>query len=172
MVSFSLSLSPVIGCDDKSASRPHISFLSDIMGKGQPRETNLKNRNLDPFDASCLSVHNEHFHVIADDNLNDVRECQHGEGCQKQATFGNMDDNTPSFCVKHALRGSVFVKRGYCRYCPDSCCLRTPNSFVRHLLQSLIVYADTQKDAPDPPPMGCLCRRGHCSARSTKCNSR
>ncbi len=111
----SLLLSPVIGCNDKSPPKPPISFLSDIVGKGELMETLSKSRNCDPH-------HNEHTNFMGD-VFNDVRECQHGEGCQKQATYGNIDNNIPMFCVKHALRGSVFVKRGYCRCQPASCCL-------------------------------------------------
>lgn len=49
----------------------------------------------------------------------DLAECQHGEGCQKQATYGMFRFNFPAapiFCFKHALQESVFTKRGRCRY--------------------------------------------------------
>jgi hypothetical protein len=115
MASFnSLSFSPVMGCDDKLSTMPHIRFPSDIVGQGELMETNLNNRKVDPLDVSHLPLHTEHFNVMGE-NFDEVRECQHGEGCQKQATFANVDNNVPTFCVKHALRGSVFVKRGYCR---------------------------------------------------------
>jgi hypothetical protein len=138
MASFnSLSFSPVVGCYEKSPSKPYIRYLSVMVGEGELVETNFKNRNCDP-----LHVNNEHVN-LTNDNLIDVRECQHGEGCQKQATFGNTDDNIPTFCVKHALRGSVFVKRGYCRCQSVSCYKRHPNFPFRHLLRSLRVRTQT-----------------------------
>ena len=46
-------------------------------------------------------------------------ECQHGDGCQKQATFGMFGRNMqpkPMFCLKHALHDNFFLKRGWCRW--------------------------------------------------------
>jgi hypothetical protein len=69
------------------------------------------------------------FRSVADLNASheaiapDPSECRHGEGCQKQATFGIICLNappTPMFCIKHALEGMVFTKRGRCRYFPTS----------------------------------------------------
>jgi hypothetical protein len=148
MVGFNrLLIAPVIGSDGRSASRLRTRYPSDVMRKGELMETKFDHISFDILDISHPSRHEslnrivvdnkiliderlndgrecrvEENKIFTDERLTDVRECQHGEGCQKQATYGNIDDNLPSFCVKHAFRGNVFVKRGNCRCRTEQCC--------------------------------------------------
>ena len=56
----------------------------------------------------------------AEELSDDVLACQHGDGCQRQATYGPSElqgqKEAPKFCAKHAMQDHVFVNRHYCRY--------------------------------------------------------
>jgi hypothetical protein len=184
MVGFnSFGIAPVIGCDDRSSLRTQNRFFSEVVGKSEPME-NIKKRNLNLLAVSQhplqlqqdenINQIVENHKIFLDEHRSDVRECQHGEGCQKQATFGNINESLPSFCVKHALRGSVFLKRGHCRFDSDSSC--TPIRWYPNSLPLIRSFrcrdAGMQKDVPDPHRLVTLYPLVHCSARNTNCNFR